>query len=445
MNSQGTRTSTARRPRAYSIFKIGVTLSIVCVVCAVVPERSGVRIPVTCANGEMGYINTRGLMVIAPIWQTARCFDADGTAEVQRSKRQYHFGRLNRLPFIRISKTEIRETLRIDRSGNVVDRSPAPQRTSVRNARDPDEFGMTMIRENNTVRWVKEDGSLAFPGSWENGADFHGYDPAAVRRNGRWGFINRKGEMITGYDWVNIYGFDGSGRAVVSTSNSSGCIDREGKFLTPLRPVSLGPFDSQGTSICRLGTRVGVVDWQGKIVIPFRYDELMPFDHFNMARAVIRTGIDRRISRVGWIDRSGNPVIPLIYRDPPPGFSGNFKDHQLLPIRTSKGSTLIDRNGKITVPAGNYYYDHMQDPIAPNQFWIYRKTSEYGSSYPISPQCYDQHGTLIWQGSTLTRMGVFSGASAFFALLSLIAFSIARTSASNCRRIDGTNADHLPG
>jgi hypothetical protein len=435
MNHRGDGFISGRRNLANFSIVASAVLSVSFAIIAFVPEKRGARIPVTCDNGKMGYIDPSGRMVIPPKFDKAECFGPDGTSQVKRLKQNFRVNLEKNFPFIRISRNPTHEILSLDRCGKVLERSEFKSEASnCGKKRVPDEFGMIMIREHNSVRWAKEDGTSAFPGTWDMGIDFHGNDPAAVRQNGRWAFISRNGQMITGYDWDHTYGFNGTGRAIVSNYLAWGCIDREGRFLIPLSPIELRPFDDQGISICRK-TGYGAVNQHGKIIIPFLYHEMDPFDDFDMARAVIRTGFGNDDLQAGWIDRSGNTVIPFAYERNKPAFHENFENHPLLPVRCVLGSGLIDRKGRTIVPPSKYFYDHTMDPLSPDQFWVVSVKPPYSfGEKTLIPQCYDLNGILIWQGSTLRRFEKSIGVSGIFGMLGVIAYFIARKSRSipNC-------------
>jgi hypothetical protein len=402
------------RPARAARFLLVVFLTClgVCIGLAILPEKPGVRIPVTCANGKVGYIDASGRMVISPRWDRADAFSADGTAAVIRDERRIHIERTPAFPFLRFIRRTGSVALLIDRSGRVVGPKPA-----AKPAGPPppefDEAGMAMIRDHHGVRWIKADGSPAFAGSWTRGLDFRGNDPAAVVRSGRWGFIDRTGKLVIAHDWDETCGFDGSGRAIVALNDRYGCIDRSGNIVVPLTSGHQRPFDEYGLSI----KGGGVVDRDGRVVIPSRYEEIDSFDSFGMARAVMRT------RRAGWINRKGDTVIPFQYLNYGPGV---WNDLAVLPVHTEAGSGLIDRRGKTVVPPGKSHLAPAHDPLEPSRFWIVTVPPPWRPA-PSYPRCYDQDGLLIWEGNTWTRSQFGLTAGGGFTALSLIAAAIAFT------------------
>ena len=383
-----------------------LTAFIVCVFAALWPVKSGVRIPVHGADGRMGYIDDKGRMVIAAEWDTATPFGADGNSFVSSDRivRKINFRLDGFIPKLRLYKTKERKARRMDRAGSassmereMLSHHPPPQLSP------PDSHGMIMVRVGRAVHWVMADGSEAFPGVWDAGINFKEDDPAAVRKDGKWGFINRKGETVIPFEWQNTTGFDGRGRACVSVNHKWGVIKPDGKLAVPLYFRHLSGFDAQGMCAAELTSGCGFIDTSGKILIPFRYRRADPFDAFDMARVMTRN--ENAELHFGWINRAGETVIPCIHQEPPYQWARYFVDHKLLPVSNTKGFGLIDRKGSIVIPPGDGPLTHVEDPLAPGKFWITRIPDSFGThpKRPFKPACYDQSGTLIWQGATRTR------------------------------------------
>ena len=372
------------------------------------PEKSGIRIPVTCGNGRMGFIDDTGRMVLPAKWGRATPFTKDGVSYVTSERRSWNlnFRFRGSFPTIRPRIATTDEYWKMDRLGNLSSHRflQAKEINPSFRPTEPDSHGMSMIRDEHGVRWIKRDGSEAFPGTWSAGMNFKNDDPAAVCKNGKWGFINRKGEPVTALEWDQTHGFDGKGRACVSIHNKWGIIDAEGRLVVPLYFNHLAGFDEQGMCAAQLASGCGFIDRAGKIVIPFRHVRVESFDRFGMARVVMRNENDEL--RVGWIDRTGKVVIPCIHHDSLPEWQWRFQAHELLPVCDPKGFGLINREGRIITRSGGADLAHVEDPIAPGRFWIVRvpsSTSPGGNKGAFNPACYDQSGKLIWQCNDWTR------------------------------------------
>lgn len=403
-----------------------------CVFLASRSPDSDVRIPVHCANGKIGFIDRGGRMVIAPVWDSATPFGPDNHALVSITKEP---GMIESL-FIRWSGSfNFPKTLhyRIDRQGNLTAVDP-PIFDPLRVETEPIGSGkMALIEKGAEFRWILNDGSPAFVGSWQQAKDFQRDDPAAVLENRRWGFINRKGENIIPCRWDDTLGFDGNGSACVVIGRKWGVIDRDGRLVVPLRFKSLTGFDHAGFSAAELFSGWGFIDRSGKIAIPFRYHQAEPFDRFGMAK--IQLKMDRVSPLSGWIDRSGKSVIEPLYETESPVWAPNFDNHPLLPVIASGNAGLIDRKGRTVVAKARGELKPIVDPAAPDSFWIttlpYRSLhSPNGQTRPLfQPECHDSSGVLIWNGETLTRSEIHAILAGISGLLSAFLFIAGRRAA----------------
>jgi hypothetical protein len=373
---------------------------------ALLPLKPGVRIPVYGSNGKMGYIDDSGRMIHPPRWKYASPFHEDGMAYVSNDRDHWRIDRYGRkTPYAPIQISRIHPDL-----------LPGP----------PDSRGMCLIPAPGASRWVMTDGSKAFPGQWDEAMPFRNDDPAAVMKDGKWGFINRKGESVIPHDWDQTTGFDGQGRACVAMNHKWGVIDPTGKLTVPLYFNHLAGFDAKGMCAASAASGSGFIDASGKIVLPFHHVHAESFDDFDMARVTMRTAPDEL--RAGWIDRTGELVIPCLYQGNPPAWASNFARHELLPVIGPRGGGLIDRKGKEIALSNGRSLHRVTDPIAPGRYWIIRgpgSDSTYSTpAAPFEPACQEPDGTLIWSGNTFTRRKAGFAAASLSGLIALTALVI---------------------
>src|SRR6478736_2596349 len=96
-----------------------LTMAVSCLFLALRPPEPGVRIPVHCANGKIGYIDDHGRMVIAPKWNIASPFGPDEHALVSTTRVPTKVESIfNRWVLRRITFTKT-NSYRIDRLGNL--------------------------------------------------------------------------------------------------------------------------------------------------------------------------------------------------------------------------------------------------------------------------------------------------------------------------------------
>lgn len=375
-------------------------------VAALLPLQPGVRIPVYGSNGTMGYIDDSGRTIHPPQWKHASPFQEDGKAYVSNDDEYWRIDRQGRkTPYAPIQASRIHPDL-----------LPGP----------PDSRGMCLIPAPGASRWVMADGTEAFPGKWDEAMPFPNDDPAAVKKDGKWGFINRKGESVIPHDWDQTTGFDGQGRACVAMNHKWGVIDPTGKLTVPLDFHHLAGFDAKGMCAASTASGSGFIDARGKIVIPFRHAHAESFDDFDMARVTMKTASDGL--RVGWMDRTGELVIPCLYDGNPPAWAPNFAGRELLPVIGPRGGGLIDRKGKEIALSNGRSLHRATDPIAPGRYWIVRGPGSDSihstPAGPFQPACHEPDGTLIWSGNSLTRRQACFAAASLSGLVALSALAI---------------------
>jgi hypothetical protein len=166
---------------------IFLVVAVSCIFLVLRLPQSGVRIPVHCANGKIGFIDQGGRMVIAPVWDSATPFGKDHRALVSITKKPGT-----------IETFLLRWTLRsfifprtlhykVDRQGNLTAVDPHRFDPLRIETKPIDSGEITLVEQSAQFRWILKDGSPAFSGSWQQAKDFKGEDPAAVLENRRWG------------------------------------------------------------------------------------------------------------------------------------------------------------------------------------------------------------------------------------------------------------------
>jgi hypothetical protein len=222
-------------------------------------------------------------------------------------------------------------------------------------------------------------------------------DPLIIVKNGRYGFIDRSGTIVIApaFVWANV--FD-EGMAAVYVCDKMISIDSAGQ-PHPLRTAKTGElapkkmdgkyvlvnssdqlvtqslydevgFWSDGAMPVKRDGKWGYVDRNGREFIHLRFDEAYPFMSgvanseissepviINKKGEIIYRGApflqgvaDERIAMIngeekaGFLDLSGNVVIPFIYDS-----TGSF-DEGLAPVRKGNKWGYIDKSGKLVIP-----------------------------------------------------------------------------------------------
>ena len=155
-----------------------------------------------------------------------------------------------------------------------------------------------------------------------------------VMKNGKAGIVDKKGKEIISCKYDAILDFnDGVARVCVDWEGDKwSLIDTEENVLSS-DAEGYGAFSEGLASLIR-DDRVGYVDKSGNEVIPFIYEEAGRFSE-GLAR-VKKEGL------CGYIDKKGNEVIPFIYED-----AKDFSEGLALVKKNDKWG-YVDKKGKST-------------------------------------------------------------------------------------------------
>jgi hypothetical protein len=219
-----------------------------------------------------------------------------------------------------------------------------------------------------------------FAGSFSQGL-------APVRTDGGWGYINSSGDMSIPARFGIAREFS-EGLAFVREGETSGYIDLGGRMVTDLGKNFIGGSkSSEGLFLYAEDYKWGYLNKAGKPVIPAQYSmalsfsdgwaavqstawgfidktgkEVIPAEYtavndFSEGRALVVKGGMPIMSRVdgvtsfyteprqvGFIDKAGKKIVPLIYSDARPF------DQGFAMVSKEKKWGLLDRNGTVVLP-----------------------------------------------------------------------------------------------
>ena len=135
--------------------------------------------------------------------------------------------------------------------------------------------------------------------------DFH-EELAAVKLHDDWGYINTRSILAINYQFEEVGNFS-EGRAMVKSQGNVGLIDKKGKFI--LQPdeaiTSISEFHEGLAGIVYNDHGEGYIDRSGQLVIPPIYEEVEDFN--NGSAAVKKDG------KWGIIDKKGRWLITPQY------------------------------------------------------------------------------------------------------------------------------------
>ncbi len=150
---------------------------------------------------------------------------------------------------------------------------------------------------------------------------------AIVTQNGKQGFIDTQGNVVVQPQYDFVQDFRNDGYARVNNNGLYGAVDRQGKLVVPMKYSEIGDF-SEGMFCVAVSDpnvpyayRFGFVDTTGNLVIPtiycgFSFSEMSKFQN-GLAHVAL---VDERFNEIkswqtkhGYIDKQGNVVIPIEY------------------------------------------------------------------------------------------------------------------------------------
>lgn len=176
---------------------------------------------------------------------------------------------------------------------------------------------------------------------------------AHVNRGGKGGFIDKSGKEIVPCVYNSVHSFHDDMLRVVK-DGKTGYVDRSGKLIIPCIYDSNSDFYggfviiSKGKGDLR---QLFFLDKSGKENGPFDYDNICDFIEDTGMAAVQRGGYEGYDLKIGYIDGTGNEIIPCIYDN-----LGKYHDIQegLIPALTNGKMGYIDKSGKTIIP---FVYD----------------------------------------------------------------------------------------
>lgn len=146
------------------------------------------------------------------------------------------------------------------------------------------EFGMAFseglagVQLNGKYGFIDTTGELVIPYEWEN-VKFFREGLAGVCKDGKWGFIDTTGNLVIPYQWDYCsYGFK-DGMAIVSNKGEGQyyVIDKEGNVSFTVVAEYISSYFSEGLATIRRDGKYGYIDNTGELVIPCSWDDADTF------------------------------------------------------------------------------------------------------------------------------------------------------------------------
>lgn len=131
--------------------------------------------------------------------------------------------------------------------------------------------GLAPFKKAKKSGYINKSGKIVMSFDYDYCGEF--FDGLAIaRKNEKWGFINKQGKKVIDfkYDYVDIFS---QGLAAVAKDGKWGYIDKTGKQITKFKYDYAFPFteDMAQVIVNKDGLKVGYINKNGKEVIPLKY------------------------------------------------------------------------------------------------------------------------------------------------------------------------------
>lgn len=303
-------------------------------------------------DGEYGYINTDGTMVIEPQLQIAYPFN-DGLAAVRDSWRWKYmnskgefviegsfqeiktfsegkaavrmdgrWGFINKKgdfiinPRFRSAKSysdgrafvrslDYSEYLYIDDKGNKIESINMPD--DLDNI-DNNEFynGRALVSDNNLLGYIDRTGNTIVDLKYSEALPFSD-NLAAVKVSDRWGFIDSNGEVKISPQFISAGKFGNGLAPARKNSNQFGYVDKTGAFVISEQFDEVREFTEERAPVFVNG-KWTFIDKTGTQITAPKFDEVAPF-YNGLALVTIFVPVgDEVVEQYGYINKDGNYV-----------------------------------------------------------------------------------------------------------------------------------------
>lgn len=177
------------------------------------------------------------------------------------------------------------------------------------------------------------------------------HDGRVLARDGLslYGYYNTEGELVIPFTYEKAFDFS-RGYATAGEENKVGLIDTNGKFIIPPKYESIIPFKdglARASKVVNGKVKEGFIDIKGNAVIPFIYDRVYDFSE---GLAKVEEG-----NRISFIDKSGRKIIALKES----AYSRSFAEgYAIITNPETKKYGFMDKTGNIVIPC---IYDDVSD------------------------------------------------------------------------------------
>lgn len=214
-------------------------------------------------------------------------------------------------------------------------------------------FHLFPIEKNGKAGYIDQAGKVVIPPKFDEARSFS-EGMAAVRIDDDWGYIDPTGKMVIKPQFFQAGSFN-EGIASVGvwfsqkkvTDSKVGFysyVDKRGKLITQKRFGVAFAFSEGVAQVLTSDYKHGIIDRAGEVL--FFFD--IYYSGFSNGLAMFKTNGNMPDTRIGYIDKSGKPIISAIYRD------GKDFSEEVACVYSDSGAGFIDAKGNTAV---EFQYD----------------------------------------------------------------------------------------
>jgi len=315
-------------------------------------NSNGVELYPVELDGEWGYINKNGRIVIEPDFNVARPFsdgvavvrdggtwkviDSDGKELIEgdfnnirsfseglaAAQLDGRWGFINKdgrfvinpkfrdaFPFSDgrafVRSLDFRDYFYIDKDGEEIQSTSSPEEF---NFVEENMFsgGRALIRDNDLFGYINTNAEMVIDLRYPEALPFS-ENLAAVRISDRWGFIDKNGNVEISPQFISAGSFNNGLAPARISSNSFGYIDKNGSMVIPEQFEIAQPFSENRAAVFADG-KWFYIDRSGNPISNLKFDEAEPFQKGLARVTTFQFEVDDIIEFTGYIDKNGSYV-----------------------------------------------------------------------------------------------------------------------------------------
>lgn len=274
-------------------------------------------------DGNEGYINANGEVVLSIGYGVTTNFGKNGLAVVERNGRfeiindsgeclaTKEYGELsNTLSGVEYAKNGLSSYYGDyinEKMGYMNEKGETVISPKFLVAMDFNDNGLALARVSRSDKYgyIDETGEFVIAPQFDEASYiFANNGTACVKLNGKYGFISETGNIVIDPQFDMAYTFSDSGIARVEIDDKYGYISEQGELIIPAQFDAAGDFSASGYAAVMIDGKYGFINESGEIVIDPIYDVAKMFSDNGLAYVAVG-------EKCGFINTNGEYEIPL--------------------------------------------------------------------------------------------------------------------------------------